>query len=154
MNKKPTIYQAENGAIELKIDSSQETIWANLKDITELFETDKSGISRHIKNIFKDCELEKNSTVAFFATVQKEGSREVKRDIEYYNLDMIISIGYRVNSKKATEFRKWATKTLKQHITSGYTINPKRIEKNYQEFINALMILNYLQKTKLVVMIR
>jgi death-on-curing family protein len=135
MDKNNAIYQAKNGAIELKIDSSTETIWASLKDITELFETDKSGISRHIKNIFKDCELEKNSVVAKNATTGSDGKTY---QVAYYNLDMIISIGYRVNSKKATEFRKWATKTLKQHITSGYTINPNRIHHNYQEFIKAV----------------
>lgn len=149
MTKKLAVYQAKNGAIELKIDSDKNTIWANLNDITALFDTDKSGISRHIKNIFNDNELSKKSTVAFFATAQKEGSRKVKRDIEHYNLDMIISIGYRVNSKKATQFRIWATQTLKQHITQGYTINPKRIEQNYQAFIKAVDEVKLLAKNNI-----
>src|SRR3989339_340545 len=121
------IYQAKNGAIEFRGDFTHETIWASLQQIADLFETDKSGISRHIKNIFNSKELERKVTVAIFATVQKEGQREVSRDIEYFNLDMILSVGYRVNSKKATVFRQWATKTLHSHIVDGYTINKKRL---------------------------
>ncbi|SMN00053.1 Putative DNA-binding protein in cluster with Type I restriction-modification system [uncultured Candidatus Thioglobus sp.] len=148
MTKKLAIYQAKSGAIELKTDGDNETIWANLNEISLLFDVDKSGVSRHIKNIYKEVELDKNSTVAFFATVQKEGGREVKRDIEYYNLDIIISIGYRVNSKKATQFRIWATKTLKQHITQGYTINKNRINKNYQAFLQAVEDVKCLAKNE------
>jgi len=132
------IYQAKTGAIELKEDVSAETIWATLQQIADLFETDKSGISRHIKNILNSEELDFKATVAIFATVQKEGGREVLRDIEYFNLDMIISVGYRVNSKKATTFRQWATKTLHQHIVDGYTINKKRLAKNYDLFLKAV----------------
>jgi len=132
------IYQTKTGAIELKEDVSSETIWATLQQIADLFDTDKSGISRHIKNILNSKELDFKSTVAIFATVQKEGEREVSRDIEYFNLDMILSVGYRVNSKKATTFRQWATKTLRQHIVDGYTINKKRLEKNYDLFLKAV----------------
>lgn len=132
------IYQAKTGSIELRKDLRNETIWANLQQIADLFETDKSGISRHIKNIFNSRELTRGSTVAIFATVQKEGDREVKRTIEFYNLDMIISVGYRVNSKKATLFRKWATKILREHITQGYTINKKRIAQNLDRFLKAV----------------
>ncbi len=132
------IYQAKSGAIELKEDVSSETIWATLQQIADLFETDKSGISRHIKNILNAKELDSSATVAIFATVQKEGEREVSRDMEYFNLDMILSVGYRVNSKKATNFRKWATKTLHNHIIDGYTINKKRLVKNYDLFLKAV----------------
>lgn len=137
-NQDIMIYQAPNGAIELKWDPSTETVWANLDQIASVFGRDKSVISRHIKNIFQEEELDQESTVAFFATVQQEGKRSVTRNIEYYNLDMIISIGYRVNSKVATNFRKWATKTLKNHITEGYTINPHRIQQNYDGFMQAM----------------
>lgn len=89
-------------------------------------------ISRHIKNIFNNEELNKKSTVAIFVTVQKEGNRTVSRNIEFFNLDMVLSIGYRVDSKTAKKFRQWATKTLKQHITEGYTVNTKVFEKNKQ----------------------
>ena len=133
---KLAIYQSKDGALELKTDADNETIWANLNEIATLFGRDKSVISRHIKNIFKEEELAKDSTVAFFATVQKEGVRTVSREIEYFNLDLIISVGYRVNSKIATQFRIWATKTLKQHITQGFTINKARIKQNEQAFLN------------------
>jgi hypothetical protein len=132
------IYQAKNGAIELRGDFSRETIWASLQQIADLFETDKSGISRHIKNIYEIHELERSGTVAIFATVQKEGSREISREIEFYNLDMILSVGYRVNSAKATIFRRWATDILRGHIVDGYTINRKRIGANYTQFLKAV----------------
>ena len=138
MKSNLVIYQAKTGAIALKGDFKKETLWASLNQIAELFETDKSGISRHIKNIFSTKELDKKSTVAIFATVQKEGKREVKRDIEYYNLDIILSVGYRVNSKKATSFRQWATKTLRSHIVDGYTINKSQITRNYEKFMKAV----------------
>ena len=138
MKKEIIIYQGKSGAIELKGDFKHETIWASLDQIANVFERDKSVISRHLRNIYKEKELDKFSTVAKNATVQIEGRRRVERIIEYYNLDAIISVGYRVNSKKATEFRKWATKTLRQHILQGYTINRKRIGKNYDAFLKAV----------------
>jgi len=142
MKNKPikniTIYQAKNGAIEFRGDFEQETIWGNLNQISDLFGRDKSVISRHIKNIYKTGELDNMATVAKIATVQKEGEREVSREIEYYNLDVILSVGYRVDSKQATQFRIWATKTLKQHLLQGYTINKKRIGDNYEKFMQAV----------------
>jgi prophage maintenance system killer protein/prophage antirepressor-like protein len=137
MNTKPhtIIYQAKNGAIELKGDWTQDTIWANLDQISSVFGRDKSVISRHIKNIYKDEELKKDSVVAFFATTAKDGKTY---QVEYFNLDMILSIGYRVNSKTATRFRQWATQTLKQYITKGYSINKKVLAQNYDEFLKAI----------------
>jgi hypothetical protein len=132
------IYQAKTGAIEFRGDFEHETIWANLQEIAGLFETDKSGISRHIKNIYRTGELKKSATVAKNATVRKEGKRAIIREIEYYNLDMILSIGYRINSKKATIFRQWATKILREHITKGFTINRAVIKNNYAEFKKAI----------------
>lgn len=132
------IYQAKDGSIELREDAARETVWANLDQIALLFGRDKSVISRHIKNIFREAELGRESTVAFFATVQQEGDREVERNVEFFNLDVILSVGYRVNSKIATHFRKWATKTLKQHITKGYTLNKKVLERNKAEFLRAI----------------
>lgn len=136
--EKIAIYQSSNGAIQLKADAQQDTIWASLMQIVALFETDKSGISRHINNIYKSGELSKKGTVAKFATVQKEGGREVARHVEHYSLDVILSVGYRINSKKATHFRQWATKTLKEHIQKGFTINRNRVQKNYSEFLQAI----------------
>jgi len=134
------IYQAENGEIEFRGDIQKETIWANLNQIAKLFGRDKSVISRHIKNIFKSGELDRDSTVAKIATVQIEGNREVIRDIEYYNLDMILSVGYRVDSKEATHFRKWATSILKKYLIDGYAINEKKLLQTKE-------ILNNLKKT-------
>lgn len=131
------IYKNKKG-IELKVHLKNETIWLSLNQIAELFNTDKSGISRHISNIYKSEELNKNSTVAKIATVQKEGKRKVEREIEYYNLDVIIAVGYRVNSKQATQFRKWATETLKSYLKKGYVLNKKRLLKKEQKKINQL----------------
>lgn len=136
--KQTVIYQAKNGKIEFRGDFERDTIWGNLNQIAELFGRDKSVISRHIKNIFKEDELMKAATVAKIATVQKEGARRVTRQVEYYNLDMILSVGYRVDSIQATQFRIWATKTLKQHLLNGYTINKKRIGKNYRKFMRTV----------------
>ncbi|MDP3970586.1 MAG: virulence protein RhuM/Fic/DOC family protein [bacterium] len=133
--KQLVIYQAKSGKIEFRGDFDRDTIWGNLKQISELFGRDKSVISRHIKNIFKSEELEQNSVVAKIATTATDG--KVYR-VDYYNLDMILSIGYRVDSKQATQFRIWATKTLKQHLVQGYTFNKKQIARNYEQFIQAV----------------
>lgn len=132
------IYQTENGGLELSVDSKRDTIWANLNQISKLFGKDKSVISRHIKNIFDSRELNELETVAFFATVQKEGNKSVERNICYYNLDLILSVGYRVNSTSATKFRRWATNILHKHIVDGYTINENVIKNNYNNFIDAI----------------
>lgn len=141
-NKNPKshalIYQTKDGGIEFKLDKKNENIIANINQIADLFERDKSVISRHIKNIYINGELEEKATVAKIATVQKEGEREVIRDIEYYNLDMILSIGYRVDSKRATQFRIWSTKILKSYLLDGYAVNKKLIAKNYEKFNQAL----------------
>lgn len=132
------IYQAKSGKIEFRGDPRRDTVWGNLNQIAALFGRDKSVISRHINNIFKSEELEKLATVAKIATVQKEGGRQITREIEYYNLDMILSVGYRVDSKQATQFRIWATRTLKQHLLDGYTVNRKRVRHNYEKFMRAV----------------
>jgi len=124
------IYGSDQGKVEVRVEG--ETVWLSLMDLTQLFGRDKSVISRHLRNIFKEEELDKNSTVAKNATVQIEGKREVVREIEYYNLDAIISVGYRVNSKKATSFRIWATRTLKDYLVKGYAVNQNLLAK-YQE---------------------
>ena len=137
-NEELVIYQDKKKVITLRGDFFNETIWASLDQIAKLYGRDKSVISRHINNIYKEGELKRSTTVAKNATVQNEGPRSIVRNIEYYNLDVIISVGYRVNSKTATLFRQWATKTLRQYITLGYTIDPKRIEKNYDAFMLAV----------------
>jgi hypothetical protein len=123
------IYQTKEGGVKLRGDFSNDTLWANLNEIAQLFDTDKSGISRHINNLYKSGELERLATVAKIATVQNESGRDVERNIEYFNLDAILSVGYRVNSAKATQFRIWATRTLKDHLLKGYTVNEKRLKE-------------------------
>ncbi|MDD2894649.1 MAG: RhuM family protein [Aliarcobacter sp.] len=123
-----------DGELELKVSVNEETIWLTQKQLSELFDVTKQNISLHINNIFKDKELNANSTVKFFLIVQKEGNREIQRNIEHYNLDMIISIGYRVNSITATKFRQWATSILKNYIKNGYVINADKITN--ERFVN------------------
>ena len=144
MENQIEIFQSSNGEIEFSSDSTNDTIWGSLDQIAKLFARDKSGISRHIKNILENKELEEISTVAKIATVQKEGNRAVKRDIEYYNLDMIISIGYRVDSKEATLFRKWATSVLKTYLLNGYAINEKKVTKAKELFNNLKQTIDFL----------
>jgi death-on-curing family protein len=140
------IYKTPDKKVQVNVSLDKETIWLNLNQIADLFSTDKSGISRHIKNVFKSGELNKNSTVAKNATVQNEGGREIERDIEFYNLDMILSVGYRVNSARATQFRIWATKTLKDHLVRGFTINEKRILEAKEKFEELKASINFLQE--------
>lgn len=118
----------ENQNVKLEVNMKDETVWLSLEQLAKLFNRDKSVISRHIKNIFAENELEMSSTVAKFATVQNEGGRTVTRDIEYYNLDVIISVGYRVKSKNGIIFRKWATSILKDYMLKGYAVNQRRLE--------------------------
>ena len=127
------VYQAKNGAIELRSNVDEDTVWANKKQIADIFRIDRSVVSRHIKNIFQDKELNQKVVCAEFAHTTKHGAIRGKTQtnkIEYYNLDIILAVGYRTKSSVAVEFRKWATQTLKEHITKGFTINPKRIKQN------------------------
>lgn len=133
--EKAVVYQAKSGAIELRGDFDHETVWATLDQIADLFERNKSVISRHLKGIFNEDELERNSVVAKNATTAADGKIY---QVEYYNLDAIIAVGYRVNSKQATQFRIWATKTLKEYISKGYAVDRKRIAANYAEFQKAI----------------
>jgi len=132
------IYQAKNGAIEFRGDFEQETIWGTQKQIAEVFGVDVRTINEHVKNIYKTEELKEKATIRNFRIVQREGKREVEREVNFYNLDAILSVGYRVNSKQATQFRIWATKTLKQHLLIGYTINKKQVGYNYEKFMQAV----------------
>ncbi|OPY89674.1 MAG: Fic/DOC family protein [Syntrophus sp. PtaU1.Bin208] len=123
------IYQTKSGKTALDVKLHKETVWLNLNQMAALFGRDKSVISRHINNIYREGELTLDSTVAKFATVEKEGSRTVKREVDFYNLDVIISIGYRVKSQRGTQFRIWATQVLKDHILKGYSLNEKRLRE-------------------------
>ncbi|WP_295419499.1 RhuM family protein [Sulfurovum sp.] len=125
MNNHIAMYQS--GEIEIEVSVDDETVWLNRQQLSELFDRDVKTIGKHITNVFKERELQKDATVAKIATVQNEGDREVTREIEYYNLDVIISVGYRVKSQKGVIFRQWATKILKNYIYHGYTINGDKI---------------------------
>ena len=127
VKEKNEIIIFENQNVKLEVNMKDETVWLSLDQMAELFERDKSVISRHISNIFKE-ELDKDSTVAKFATVQNEGGRTIRRNIEYYNLDVVISVGYRVKSKNGTKFRQWANKILKDYMLKGYAVNQRRLE--------------------------
>lgn len=124
-----TLYHIDSQRIDAQVLLKDDTIWATQKTIAEIFGVDKSSISKHIANIFNDGELLPNSTIAKIAIVQREGNREVSREIEHYNLDMIISVGYRVNSKKATHFRIWATKVLKEFTLKGFVLDDERLKQ-------------------------
>jgi len=125
------IYKTEDDKIEVevRIDQEAETVWLTLDQLAQLFDRDKSTISRHIKNVFEEGELRRESTVAKFATVQIEGDREVERNLDYYNLDVIISVGYRVKSIRGTQFRQWATKRLNEYIRKGFTMDDERLKE-------------------------
>ena len=135
------IYQSEDGNTRINVNLQGETVWLSQQQMSELFKTDRTSISRHIKNIYKTEELDKKSTCAFFAQVQDEGFRKVTRKIPYYNLDMIISVGYRVNSKRGTQFRIWANKILKEYLIKGYAINDKITQRKYEELSQLVHIL-------------
>ncbi|HRE41454.1 MAG TPA: virulence protein RhuM/Fic/DOC family protein [Ignavibacteria bacterium] len=127
------IYQNPENKTEIKVQFEGETFWLSLNQISELFGRDKSVISRHLNNIYKTAELDRFSTVAKNATVQTEAGRKVTRTIEFYNLDAILSVGYRVNSKRGTQFRQWATQRLKEYLVEGYAINEKRLAEKQQQ---------------------
>jgi prophage maintenance system killer protein len=123
------IFQSVDGNTEINVQLENETVWLSLNQMVDLFERDKSVISRHINNIFKEKELLKSATVAKFATVQKEGGREIERNIEHFNLDVIISVGYRIKSQRGTQFRIWANRVLKDYLVKGYVLNEIRLSQ-------------------------
>lgn len=128
-NNNIIIYTSPDNQTEVQVNFKNETLWLNLNQIAEFFGRDKSVISRHFRSIFSSGELVQEQTVAKNATVQIENGKEVTRQIEYYNLDAIISVGYRVNSTRATHFRQWATARLKEYLIQGYSINQSRLDE-------------------------
>ncbi len=122
------LYTTPDGESKIEVTLHDETVWLTLDQMAELFQRNKSTISRHIKNVFETGELYVDSTVAFFATVQTEGKRKVERNLAFYNLDMIISVGYRVNSYRGVQFRQWATMVLKEYIKKGFVLNDELLK--------------------------
>lgn len=133
MEKQIEIYKSKDNQIELKVQFDEDTVWLSQEQMELLFHTTKQNISLHIKNIFDEGELTDVSTVKESLTVRAEGVRQVQRKIQYYNLDVIISVGYRVKSLRGTQFRQWATQRLKDYLVQGYTINEKRLAQKQQE---------------------
>jgi hypothetical protein len=127
-NSNIIIYSSEDGSTKLEVKLENETLWLNQKQLCELFGKSKSTISEHIKAIFEDEELDPNSTVRNYRTVQKEGDREVQRDIEHYNLDVIIALGFKVRSRSGVQFRKWANQILKEYIVKGFAMDDERLK--------------------------
>lgn len=125
LNNEIVIYQSEDGKTQLDVKLEGETVWLTQAQMSELFQTDRTVINRHIRNIYKSGELEENATCAKNAQVRIEGNRTVSRAIPYYNLDMIISVGYRVNSIRGVRFRQWANSVLKQYLIKGYAVNER-----------------------------
>lgn len=123
------LYQTEDGKSRIEVTLCNDTVWLTADQMAELFQRNKSTISRHIKNVFEDGELNPDSTVAFFATVQNEGNRSVERNLAYYNLDMIISVGYRVKSHRGVQFRIWATNVLREYLVKGFAMNDDLLKR-------------------------
>ncbi|MGI6048920.1 MAG: RhuM family protein [Petrimonas sp.] len=133
MENKIEIYKSKDNQIELQVQMDSDTVWLTQEQMEYLFQTTKQNISLHINNVFSEKELDKNSTVKESLTVRTEGKRQVKRKIQFYNLDVIISVGYRVKSQRGTQFRQWATQRLKDYLVQGYAINEKRLVQKQQE---------------------
>jgi hypothetical protein len=129
METQIAIYQDTDIELEIHLDQQEETIWLTQEQIAQLFQVEQNTIVYHIQNIYKDDELDSIATHRKIRLVRKEGGRDVSRDISHYNLDMILSVGYRVNSRRATRFRQWATRILKSYITQGYAINMDRFHE-------------------------
>src|SRR5690606_8863621 len=133
MNNQIEIYQGSDGQTQIEVKFEKETVWLNQKQMGILFDKDTDTIGLHLKNIYMDEELGEISTTEDFSVVQQEGKRKVTRNIKFYNLDAIISVGYRVNSKRGVQFRQWATQRLKNYLVQGYAINEKRLAQKQQE---------------------
>lgn len=133
-----SIYETNSGTIEVRLE--RDTVWLSQEQMALLFDVQKAAVSKHLKNIFSSGELERGPTVSKMETVQQEGKRRIARQIEHFNLDAVISVGYRVNSARATRFRQWATRILREHLTQGYTLNRQRFETNARELEAALQL--------------
>jgi len=133
MKEKPKgeiiIYKTKGGKTTLEVKLQKETVWLNQVQMSQLFDKDRRTISEHANNIYKEKELQRDRTIRNFRIVQEEGNRRVEREVDFYNLDVIISVGYRVKSQRGTQFRIWATQVLKDHILKGYTLNEKRLKE-------------------------
>ncbi len=147
-NEKIIIYQTADGTSNLDVRLENETVWLTQAQMVELFQTTNQNINLHIQNIYREKELEEDSTVKDYLTVQKEGKRHVQRSISYYNLDVIISVGYRVKSRRGTQFRIWANRILKEYLVKGYAINDKLKLEQYEELKKTIKLLSNVIQNK------
>ena len=129
-NNEILIYQTENGVTKIDVTFRDETVWLTQQQMAELFQTSRTNVVEHIKHIYEEGELEEDSTCRKFRQVRKEGNREVSRELPFYNLDMIISLGYRIKSIIATNFRRWATERLKEYMIKGFTMDDERLQQH------------------------
>ena len=149
MNKgEIVIYQTQDGGTSLEVRLENDTVWLDQYQMAELFDTDRTSIVRHVNNIYRTVEIEREATCAKIAQVQKEGNRTVKRQINFYNLDMIISVGYRINSKRGTQFRIWANKILKDYLVKGYAVNEKMKLQQYTDLKQTVKLLSHVLESK------
>lgn len=133
-------YEAPDGGVRVEVKLDRDTVWLTQRQMAELFETTPENVLMHLKNIYADAELEEPTTAKDFLAVRTEGKRQVQRRLNHYNLDAIISVGYRVNSRRGVRFRQWATQTLRDHLVRGYTIDRQRVEHNARELEAALAL--------------
>ena len=134
------IYQQGDHPVEVRLDAERDTVWLSQGQMAEVFDTSTDNISLHLKNIYADAELDQTATTEESSVVRQEGNRQVKRRVRHYNLDAIISVGYRVNSRRALQFRQWATRVLREHLTQGWTLNRQRFEENARELEAAMAL--------------
>ena len=147
MTDKVVIYQSADGEASLDVRLEQETVWLSQKQMAELLDKDTDTIGLHIRNIYKEGELEPDATTEESSVVQNEGNRKVRRKLKFYNLDVIISVGYRVKSQRGTQFRQWATRVLREHLVQGYTINQKQLEEQSQKLAEMQQAVELLSRT-------
>ena len=141
------LYDSEDGAVQLEVQLERETVWLNQRQMSELFDKDTDTIGLHIRNIYKEGELSRKGTTEKSSAVQDEGGRQVRRKVNFYNLDVIISVGYRVKSKRGTQFRQWATQVLREHLVHGFTLNEKRLREQDQKLIDLRRTVGLLEQT-------
>lgn len=134
------IFQEVGQPVEVHLDTGRDTVWLSQRQMAEVFDTTPENVLMHLKNIYRDGELDEQATAKDFLAVRREGTRQVRRTIKHYDLDAIISVGYRISSKRAVAFRQWATRTLREHLTQGYTLNRQRLEANARELEAALLL--------------
>ena len=141
------LYRSEDGAVQLEVQLDRETVWLNQRQMAELFDKDTDTIGLHVRNIYKEGELPRKGTTEESSVVQNEGGRRVRRQVYFYNLDVIISVGYRVKSNRGTQFRQWATRVLREHLVRGFTLNEKRLQEQEQKLADLRRTVGLLEQT-------